>query len=416
MKILRTIALQLAIWSPLAWSAQAGAAGLSRPSIVGARAIGLGGAFTAVADDPTAIWHNPGGLAVYGDNAVYVGGELLLTDRSYTPDPSSKPLGVNGVSGTIHESTGPTAIPILGASTRFGYGNALPSRFSLGIATYSPYGGSISYRLSDIKNQGLVSTQLLDFEVTPTLAYQVSEVLFLGVGLRIGINAFSVDSFEGAHATLSGTGVGVGATLGAMVRPHPRVQIGAVYRTPLSATINGSGETTIIGASKGTPTDFDLGIEWPQSAGLGLAVRPHERILASVQADWTGWSSVQQLAINIHGAQNPTTKPYRYMDTYSVHLGLQGIITRYLLARLGWALDSNAVPDSTVRRENIDALKSTVSVGVGLHFWKLFFDTAFEAFLPLGARTVLPQVGTDNEAGTYNATVYTGELSAMIRF
>ncbi|HEY1584663.1 MAG TPA: hypothetical protein VGH63_03185, partial [Polyangia bacterium] len=48
-------------------------AGLSRPNIVGARAIGMGGAFTAIADDPTAVWYNPAGTALYGDNVFYVG-------------------------------------------------------------------------------------------------------------------------------------------------------------------------------------------------------------------------------------------------------------------------------------------------------------------------------------------------------
>jgi long-chain fatty acid transport protein len=271
---------------------------------------------------------------------------------------------------------------------------------------------------------GLLSTTLTDFEVTPTLAYQVSEVLFLGAGLRIGINQFSVDDNEtGYHAVLSGNGVGIGASMGAMVRPHRRVQVGVVYRTPLSSTINGSGGLTLVGNTKATPTDFDLAIEWPQSAALGVSVQAHSRLLASVQADWTGWSSVRNLTINPHALPLSSIRPMHYMDAYSVHLGLQGIITRFLLARVGWALDSNAIPDATVRRENIDALKSTLAVGVGLHFWKLFIDAAFEAFLPMGSRVVLEQLpsqqpgqGPPNEAGTYNASVYTAELSAMIRF
>ena len=58
------------------------------------------------------------------------------------------------------------------------------------------------------------------------------------------------------------------------------------------------------------------------------------------------------------------------------------MITRFLVLRLGGAIDSNAIPDRTVRRENQDALKATVAVGFGVHFWKIFVDGAFELLIP----------------------------------
>jgi hypothetical protein len=124
---------------------------------------------------------------------------------------------------------------------------------------------------------------------------------------------------------------------------------------------------------------------------------------------------VQRLDVNLDGV-GPTTKFMRLHDSWALHLGLQASLTRFLQARVGWALDGNAIPDRTMRRENQDGLKSTIAVGAGLHFWKLFFDLAFEAFLPLPARTVATQVGSENEAGVYNANVYSVELGAQIRF
>ena len=93
------------------------AAGLSRPNMNGARAIGLGGAFTAVADDPTAMWYNPGAPAFFGDNVVYLGGELVLTGREYTPSADS-PLGKDGHTQPIKENSDPTFMPMVGASSR----------------------------------------------------------------------------------------------------------------------------------------------------------------------------------------------------------------------------------------------------------------------------------------------------------
>ncbi|MCU1280423.1 MAG: rane protein involved in aromatic hydrocarbon degradation [bacterium] len=425
----RALAFAAAALFVSAWSFgdDAHGAGLERPNVVGARAIGIGGGYTAIADDPTAVWHNPSGIATYGDNVGYIGAELVVTDRAYTPDAQS-PLGQAGITTTIHENTAPTFIPVIGASTRFGFGKSAPTRFAFAILVYDAYGGSISFNGADIsKNDpstgkpqvvGISSTQITDLELTPTLAYQVSDVVSIGAGLRVGINSFSVNDTESAFsAKLSGSGVGIGGIFGLMVRPHRLVQIGAVYRTPLSASISGSGPLTI-GSAMPVSKDFGLNITWPQSAGLGVTVFPHRRILATVQADWTAWSSIQKLAIDIGDlVQN---KEMRYMDTYAIHAGLQGVITRYLVARVGGSLDSNAIPDRTVRRENQDVLKGTVAAGLGVHFWKIFVDGAFELIVPTDGRvvaTALPSAaGPENETGKYRAVIYSAELSAQIRF
>ncbi|MCU1282292.1 MAG: rane protein involved in aromatic hydrocarbon degradation [bacterium] len=404
-------------------------AGLERPNVVGARAIGIGGGYTAIADDPTAVWHNPAGTAIYGDNVAYVGGELVILNRTYTPDAQS-PLGQgpNGITKTISENTAPTFIPIIGATTRFGFGKAAPTRFAFSLLAYDAYGGSISYNAADLskidlstgkpKVQGISSTQITDFEVTPTLAYQVNDVLAVGAGLRIGINNFSVNDTESAFAAnLTGSGVGIGGIFGLMVRPHRLVQIGAVYRTPLSASISGSGPLSVGGLSQGNK-DFGLNITWPQSAGLGVTVYPHRRILVTAQADWTAWSSIQKLALDIGGLVQ--AKEMRYMDSYAIHAGVQGVITRFLVARIGGSIDSNAIPDRTVRRENQDDLKGTVAAGLGVHFWKIFLDGAFELVVPTDGRVVstpLPSMaGAENETGKYKAIIYSAELSAQIRF
>src|SRR5439155_25694079 len=123
-----------------------------------------GGAFTAVADDPTAVWHNPAGTAIYGDTSIYLGTELVFTQRGYTPDGSS-PIGIANASTTpptanhnFVENTAPTVIPVIGMTTRFGFGKLAPNRFALSLLAYDVYGGSISFNPSDVQNQGIQST------------------------------------------------------------------------------------------------------------------------------------------------------------------------------------------------------------------------------------------------------------------
>jgi long-chain fatty acid transport protein len=407
-------------------AARAHAAGLGQPNIAGPRAIGLGGAFTAIADDPTAVWHNPAGPAFFGENQAYLGAEMTIPIRTYTPDATS-PLGMVGQTKTISENVGATPLPMVGVSSRFGFGKTKPTRFALSLLTHLAFGGAIAYKETDIQNtatqkaSGLINTQILDYEITPALSYQITDVLAVGAGLRIGINAFSVDDQEAAfRATLSNTGVGIGGTLGVLIKPHRMVDIGLTYRTPLSATMTGGGPVVVTGQPTSNK-DSSLAITWPQSAALGVAVKPHWRILASLQADWTGWSSVQKLNPALMGIPDATTtRQMRFNDVFTIHAGVQAVINRHALVRLGYTWDGNAIPDSTVRRENQDGTKNFLSAGLGLHVWRLYLDGAFQILIPGGERVVGTQVNgpqaPDNEAGSYKAQAYTLALSGNLHF
>src|SRR5262249_371747 len=130
------------------------------------------------------------------------------------------------------------------------------------------------------------------------------------------------------------------------------------------------------------------------------------------------WSSIQTLTLDLAGLSQ--VKEMRYMDTYTLHAGVQGVITRFLVLRLGGSFDSNAIPDRTLRRENQDNYKGTVNGGFGLHFSEIFVDGAMEVLVPGPPRVistpVMSAAGVENETGSYSAIVYTAELSAQIRF
>ena len=58
----------------------------------GAKAMGMAGAFTAQADDPSALFHNAGGIAFQNKRDFYLGGTLVtgqadFSTRADKPDP-----------------------------------------------------------------------------------------------------------------------------------------------------------------------------------------------------------------------------------------------------------------------------------------------------------------------------------------
>src|SRR5882672_6373103 len=60
------------------------ASGLSKPVLIGPKAIGMGGAFVGVADDPTAIYHNPAGITQLKGHQLQGWIDGLITNEDYT--------------------------------------------------------------------------------------------------------------------------------------------------------------------------------------------------------------------------------------------------------------------------------------------------------------------------------------------
>src|SRR5262245_27830976 len=75
-------------------SAHAGA--LGRPNLIDARAVGVGGAFTAVADDPSAVWFNPAGLTQLQRTTLLGGFDMVAASFDSTPATCSP----NGMTST----------------------------------------------------------------------------------------------------------------------------------------------------------------------------------------------------------------------------------------------------------------------------------------------------------------------------
>ena len=77
----------------------------------GARSIGLGGAFTAIADDATSTLWNPAGLVSVDDIAFTVSTARLTFDRKYNVLAAAKALGETGAIGISVVNTGVDDIP-----------------------------------------------------------------------------------------------------------------------------------------------------------------------------------------------------------------------------------------------------------------------------------------------------------------
>ena len=86
----------------------------------GARSIGLGGAFTAIADDATATVWNPAGLGSAPDLSLNFSTQQLDLDRSHNFIALTKALGSAGSIGLAITNAGVSGIPQYDSKENYG--------------------------------------------------------------------------------------------------------------------------------------------------------------------------------------------------------------------------------------------------------------------------------------------------------
>ncbi len=366
---------------PASW-----AGGLARPNPVSARAIGMGGAFSAVADDPTALHFNPAGLAYIPTSNLLIGGEFVVAPRTYTPrfDDGRCEAANPPPQCQVQSPTSPVRpLPSLGFSTRLER-DGVPSRLTFGIGLWNTFGGQLEFKDKEDIPGTLRSTRNAVIEIVPGLAYEVNDVLAVGVSFRLGVGLFDIESIaRPSNAVISAIGVGAGATLGLMLRPNDKLSIGTYYRTPLNVTTSGSAEIdSDLDGTTDISTDAEFIQKWPDQAGIGVAYKPTSALLVSAQFDWTGWGRVNDITPVFANQQDLTRQASidaDWDDSMAIHIGGQYAISHKIQVRGGFTYDTKAVIDRTQERQFLDSKKQLFALGGSYRVtskWRI--DTAFE--------------------------------------
>lgn len=394
-------ALVPALVAAAATAAHAG--GVERPNAIGARAVGQGGAFVAIADDATA-WHWNPGAAALSLPGVTIGAELVIAPRSYVP------IDAAGTRGPAQSPSTPVIpAPALGVTARLG------DRAVAGIGVWNTFGGQLAYAKTGMA--AIDESQELLLEIPAGLAYRVTDRLAIGVTARIGVGLFSVVATDKpVSSEIDGSGVGIGVGVGVAWRPHPRLALGAVWRSGLDIDVTGRGQLDLAG---GLDLEMVHRQAWPQSAELGAAIAVTQDVRVAVQLDWTGWSSFERLDVLFPANEAASqTFPLDWDDSLTGRLGVEWQATPVLALRAGAYRDGNAVPDRTIERQYLDDTKHGGAIGAGYRRGRWRVDVAFDLLtgpprtVPDNRGDVGPFTGLANVApGEHDGSVFTFELT-----
>lgn len=276
----------------------------------GARAAGMGGAFTAVADDATAASFNPAGLAqllVPEVSVVMDGGRLtddyrrfVSLDQVPTLDLSDSSLTFNRAGFNFASAT----LPFRLFRRRFA--------FQLSAQKLVDFTYSGSRDLSEVGATGTTVFNLVQSSdqtgairlYSGSLAVELTERMLVGVTVNRWDGRWDFSSFNSEIAAQTGAQAdyftysqhnelkGWNADLGLLLR-YPRFSVGVRYRTPFNADyrFDASLTTNITTTLQPLPATTTT-LHWPGTLNLGVALKPSDRW--QIALDWgrTDWSGL----------------------------------------------------------------------------------------------------------------------------
>jgi long-chain fatty acid transport protein len=399
---------RFALLAALLAAGTAHAGGLGRPNNISARGVGMGGAWTAFADDATAVWFNPAALSDI-DPQVNVGAEVVVGPRSYTP------VADDGTRGPAQKATVVAPLPSVGGVGRFWY-DGQPSRFTLGGGVWNTFGGQVAFDKTGMK--ALDETQDAVVEASAGTALRISDKLSIGASFRLGVGLFAVKATKNPYdADLSASGIGVAMAWGILFKPTDKVRIGAAWRAPMHITTTGTG-TYVDTTNMTQQTAVEHEQDWPQSASLGLGIQASPNLKLALQVDWVQWSTITDLVVKLPGSGNPDQiYNEQWNDGWTGRAGADVTVSKAVALRGGVYADTSAVPDRTIERQYLDSFKVGVAAGGSFRTGPWRIDAALDLVPPLATRTVKQNTAMTAEydrakaPGDYKGTLITFEAS-----
>jgi len=353
----------------------------SSPNVVGsgARALGMGSAFIAIADDATAASWNPGGLTQLERPEF----SLVLSYKRNTEDfGSSSRRGLNFDNTVSFEEInyasfvypiprtigGRNLVVSLNLLKQYDFERDLDFRFNdVGPAAggvvnlaarykYRQRGGlrslspAFGFEITDKLSMGVVMN-IYDQDILPGNEWETrnnirQRTFFNAITLPFAVNRINEDyrDFDGHNYTI-----------GLLYKPNERWSIGAVYHTKWSADVTYRQTTRFLnGAFVGkTRTERKQEYTFPSALGVGAAYRfPNDKLTISLDVTRREWDQFEVL-----DPDNPVRSLRRTSGVTGMNKGVSKIDPTYTV-RLGG--EYVFIDDSKPKQDYLPSLRAGI--------------------------------------------------------
>lgn len=365
------------------WCGLPGIASAQVPRIQGqgTAASAMGNAFSAQADDPSALHYNPAGMMQlqgiqFMAGALFAGGSTNFTS----------PTGATARGDRNGSAAWPPPSHLFITANLKDIGLTSLGDFTAGIGVTVPFGSLTRWPNDGPFKTATTFNTLPLLDIKPTLAYKMTENLSLGLGADIytftgligegQLEKHSISS-AGVKTELAGkdTAAGFNASLlyTALRNPDgkPVANIGLVYRS--QATLHLTGALLNDGAKV---SDASSTFVLPQIITGAMAIWPvrtsEREWKLELDVDYVGWKSVRNLDVTL-GTGTTIAKPQNWTNTYALMVGteyrwlaLESLPHWDVALRAGYTNQQNQMPDLTYDPGIPSSDLHSVGGGIGL--------------------------------------------------
>ena len=335
----------------------------------GARAMALGGAFTAIANDASAVFFNPAGITQLSGTHFMIGSTLIAPQASF-----------RGVypSVTEYKMVNQTFYP-----SHFYVTHKFTDKISAGLSFNTPYGLGTKWNQDWVGKYLAIQTDLMTFQLSPVIAYKLTDNLSISAGFEYHFANVKITQknaqtpFAGdAFVTLDGKdNSAFGYNFSVFYKPNENLSFGAAFHSQVSYSFKGTATTTgakqLIDANILPEGDVTAKLKTPVNITVGAAYKVLPQLSLSFDYQYVGWSSYDTLKADFSNpAYTDINSPRMYDNSYILRFGAQYDVNNSLSVLGGILFDKNPVKPEYVNPSLPDADRLGLSIGVDYKLMK----------------------------------------------
>lgn len=386
----------------------------------GTKAASLGGAFRGLADDWSACFWNPAGIAYLEHSELNLSAYATSPRPTYIPEVKFEEYEVGFMNGNKWYPDDRNYLrPNFSAFLKL---DKLKG-FTPGIAFFVPYDVQYAWKIyeptSGFNNSVSLpnhdhQTDLIILDFHPTLAKEViADKLSLGAGISIQygdlllrkLNLVPTDSLIPRpydnfpmDSKFQGDGWGVGFNIGLLLKLTPKVKVGVTLRSPMNIELSGTSDLQVFlpendslasyvaeqsdypdslfrGGKLKTSTSDEMTLSLPADFGAGISYQHSEKLTFTFDLSFVNWSSLDELEANFGWkfpfAENSTSKvtlPLNWENVTRFSLGCEYQASEKVALRGGYYFEPSPIPDKSLTPLFPDVGdKNGISLGICLH-------------------------------------------------
>ena len=384
----------------------------------GAAAMAMGGAFVALANNPSAIFHNPAGIAFLEGTQISFGTTLIRPNTSL--ELTNLATTVKAVSQWFYPSN-------------FYISHKMNDRVAVGFGFFNPYGLGTKWPEDYALRFLATEDDMKTFFFNPVVAVKLDENFSVSVGVTyvygtlgfnrvnlIDLTAYGGSVYE-APIELKGTGDAFGLNAGALYRGE-NFSLGFNWRGGFDLNLEGdlavdnSNIPAVFQPFVPTEADVATTMSIPHVLGFGVAFNLTESLIFTADLHYILWSCFEEFALEVDYPDpvpdDTETFEENWKDSYVIRGGFQYMVNEKFALRAGFLYDKTPQPVETMDPILPDANRWAITGGFGYKSGNFVIDIAYQ-YEPFADRecenrglVLHPVTGANLGLGTYSTTAH----------